>query len=58
MLINKQKKDYGDGPQVSMTVGSRLSDEQAQQVADTYETTLVPINDIEQPDVGNQMLLD
>ena len=57
--VNKQaKKEYGDGPQISVSVGDRLSREQAIQIADTYETTLVPINDIEQPDVGNQMLLD
>lgn len=57
--VNKQaKKEYGEGPQISVSVGDRLSREQAIQIADTYETTLVPINDIEQPDVGNQMLLD
>ena len=58
--VNKQaKKEYGEGPQVSMTVGSRLSDEQAMQIADTYETTLVPINDIEQhPELESEMLLD
>jgi hypothetical protein len=57
--VNKQaKKEYGEGPQISVSVGDRLSTEQAIQIADTYETTLVPINDIEQPDVGNQMLLD
>ena len=57
--VNKQaKQPYGEGPQISVSVGDRLSTEQAIQIADTYETTLVPINDIEQPDVGNQMLLD
>ena len=57
--VNKQaKKEYGEGPQISVSVGDRLSREQAIQIADTYETTLVPINDIEQPDVGNQMLID
>jgi len=57
--VNKQaKKEYGEGPQISVSVGDRLSTEQAIQIADTYETTLVPINDIEQPDVGDQMLLD
>ena len=57
--VNKQaKQEYGEGPQISVSVGDRLSREQAIQIADTYETTLVPINDIEQPDVGNQMLLD
>ena len=57
--VNKQaKKEYGEGPQISVSVGDRLSIEQAMQIADTYETSLVPINDIEQPDIGNQMLLD
>ena len=57
--VNKQaKKEYGEGPQISVSVGDRLSREQAIQIADTYETTLVPINDIEQPDIDNQMLLD
>ena len=57
--VNKQaKKEYGEGPQISVSVGDRLSTEQAIQIADTYETTLVPINDIEQPDIDNQMLLD
>lgn len=57
--VNKQaKKEYGEGPQISVSVGDRLSTEQAMQIADTYETTLVPINDIEQPDIDNQMLLD
>ena len=57
--VNKQaKKEYGEGPQISVSVGDRLSIEQAIQIADTYETTLVPINDIEQPDIDNQMLLD
>lgn len=57
--VNKQaKKEYGEGPQIRVSVGDRLSTEQAIQIADTYETTLVPINDIEQPDVGGQMLLD
>lgn len=58
--VNKQaKRDYGEGPQISMTVGSRLTDEQAKQIADTYETTLVPINDIEpQSDQQSEMLLD
>lgn len=58
--VNKQaKKEYGEGPQISVTVGSRLSNEQAIQIADTYETTLVPINDIEpQSNQQSEMLLD
>ena len=39
--VNKHaKKEYGEGPQVSVSVGDRLSIEQATQIADTYETTL------------------
>ena len=42
--VNKQaKKEYGEGPQVSVSVGDRLSREQAIQIADTYETTLIAI---------------
>ena len=42
--VNKQaKKEYGDGPQISVSVGDRLSREQAIQIADTYETTLIAI---------------
>ena len=42
--VNKHaKKEYGDGPQVSVSVGDRLSIEQATQIADTYETTLTAI---------------
>ena len=47
--VNKHaKKEYGDGPQVSASVGDRLSKEQAIQIADTYETTLVAITQTEQ----------
>lgn len=42
--VNKQaKKEYGDGPQISVSAGDRLSREQAIQIADTYETTLIAI---------------
>jgi len=42
--VNKQaKKEYGEGPQISVSVGDRLSREQAIQIADTYETTLIAI---------------
>lgn len=42
--VNKQaKQPYGEGPQVSCSVGDRLSREQAMQIADTYETTLIAI---------------
>lgn len=47
--VNKHaKKEYGDGPQVSVSAGDRLSREQAIQIADTYETTLVAITQAEQ----------
>ena len=42
--VNKQaKQPYGEGPQISVSVGDRLSREQAIQIADTYETTLIAI---------------
>lgn len=42
--VNKQSKlDYGHGTQISCSVGDRLSKEQAIQIADTYETTLIAI---------------
>ena len=42
--VNKQaKQSYGEGPQISCSVGDRLSKEQAIQIADTYETTLIAI---------------
>ena len=47
--VNKQaKKEYGDGPQISVSVGDRLSREQAIQIADTYETTLIAITAAEE----------
>ena len=47
--VNKQaKKEYGEGPQVSVSVGDRLSVEQAIQIADTYETTLIAITAAEE----------
>lgn len=47
--INKQaKQPYGEGPQISVSAGDRLSREQAIQIADTYETTLVAITQAEQ----------
>jgi len=47
--VNKQaKKEYGDGPQISVSVGDRLSREQAIQIADTYETTLIAITAVEE----------
>ena len=42
--VNKQaRQPYGEGPQISCSVGDRLSREQAIQIADTYETTLIAI---------------
>lgn len=42
--VNKHaKQSYGEGPQISCSVGDRLSREQAIQIADTYETTLIAI---------------
>ena len=42
--VNKHaKKEYGEGPQISVSVGDRLSKEQAIQIAETYETTLIAI---------------
>jgi hypothetical protein len=47
--VNKQaKKEYGDGPQINVSVGDRLSREQAIQIADTYETTLIAITAAEE----------
>jgi len=43
--VNKQaKKEYGEGPQIKVSVGDRISNEQAIQIADTYETTLIAIS--------------
>jgi hypothetical protein len=43
--VNKQAKlGYGDGPQIEVSVGDRLSKQQAIQIADTYETTLIAIS--------------
>lgn len=47
--VNKQaKQPYGEGPQIRVSAGDRLSREQAIQIADTYETTLVAITESEQ----------
>lgn len=43
--VNKQaKKEYGEGPQIQVSVGDRISNEQAIQIANTYETTLIAIS--------------
>ena len=47
--VNKQaKRPYGEGPQISVSAGDLLSREQAIQIADNYETTLVAITESEQ----------
>ena len=58
VFVDVDDKD-GNKAQTSMTVGSRLTDDQAKQIADSYETTLVPINDVDQnPELESDMLLD
>lgn len=43
--VNKQAKlEYGEGPQIEVSVGDRLSKQQAVQIANTYETTLIAIS--------------
>jgi hypothetical protein len=43
--VNKQaKKEYGEGPQVSLSVGDKISNEQAIQIADTYNTSIISIS--------------
>ena len=43
--VNKQaKKEYGEGPQIQVSVGDRISNQQAIQIADTYKTTLIAIS--------------
>lgn len=47
--VNKHaKKEYGEGPQIEVSAGDRLSREQAIQIANTYETTLVAITEDQQ----------
>lgn len=47
--VNKQaKQPHGEGPQISVSVGDRLSRQQAIQIADTYETTLIAITAAEE----------
>ena len=42
--VNKHaKKEYGEGPQIEVSVGEKITKEQAIQIADTYETTLIAI---------------
>ena len=46
--VNKHaKKEYGEGPQVSCSVGDRLSREQAIQIAASYQTTLTAVSSAE-----------
>jgi hypothetical protein len=43
--VNKQaKKEYGEGPQITLSVGERVSNEQAIQIADTYNTSIISIS--------------
>ena len=43
--VNKQAKlEYGEGTQIEVSVGDRLSKQQAVQIANTYETTLIAIS--------------
>lgn len=43
--VNKQAKlEYGKGTQIEVSVGDRLSKQQAIQIANTYETTLIAIS--------------
>jgi len=42
--VNKQSKlEYGHGTQISCSVGDRLSKEQAVQIANTHQTTLIAV---------------
>jgi len=43
--VNKQaKQKYGEGPQITLSVGDRVSNEQAIQIADTYNTSIISIS--------------
>ena len=43
--VNKQaKKKYGEGPQIEVSVGDRISNEQAKQIADTYKTSIIAVS--------------
>jgi len=43
--VNKQaKREYGEGPQITLSVGDRVSNEQAIQIADTYNTSIISIS--------------
>ena len=56
--VNKQaKQPYGEGPQISVSVGDRLSREQAIQIADTYETTLIAITSTDDTTTNQSSLL-
>ena len=51
--VNKQaKQPYGESPQISCSEGDRLSKEQAIQIADTYETTLIAITSSDTSEVS------
>jgi len=43
--VNKQaKQEYGQGPQITLSVGDRVSNEQAIQIADTYKTSIIAVS--------------
>ena len=43
--VNKQaKQKYGEGPQITLSVGDRVSNEQAIQIADTYKTSIIAVS--------------
>ena len=45
--VNKHaKEDDGEGAQIQISVGDRLSHEQAAQLSREYATTLVPISEV------------
>ena len=44
VYVNKQAKlEYGAGTQIEVSVGDRLSKQQAIQIADTHQTTLIAV---------------
>lgn len=45
IAVNKQaKQKYGQGSQITLSVGDRVSNEQAIQIADTYKTSIISIS--------------
>ena len=57
--VNKHaKKEYGEGPQVSCSVGDRLSIEQAIQIAASYQTTLTAVASVTSTDEPAPLVLN